>query len=107
MIYVVILISTLLFAIAFIVTEKNAKHLLAGYNAMSAEEQQLVDVKSLIYYFKRFFILLAVSLLIISVLLIDNFNRNTVTIFICVYPVITVICFNIYCNKFYKKPVKK
>ncbi len=104
MIYVVIVISTMLFAIAFVVTEKNAKHLLAGYNTMSAEEQQMVDIKGLVYYFKRFFILLAVSLLIISLLLIDNFNKNTVAIFICVYPVVMVICFNIYCNRFYKKP---
>ena len=107
MIYVVIVVSVMLFAIAFIVTEKNAKHLLAGYNAMSAEEQQMVNIKGLIYYFKRFFILLAVSFLIITVLLIDNFNKNIVAIFICVYPIITLICFNIFCNKFYKKPVKK
>lgn len=64
--FVFIIICVLFIALAFILTENNAKYLLAGYNTMSPEERKKVDIKGLIAYFKRFFIFLGVSLMIVG-----------------------------------------
>lgn len=52
--FVFIIICVLFIALAFILTENNAKYLLAGYNTMSPEERKKVDIKGLIAYFKSF-----------------------------------------------------
>jgi hypothetical protein len=106
MIYVLIAISALFVALAFIVTEKNAKHLLSGYNTMSIEERKHVDIKGLMVYFKNFFLLLGISFLLISLLLLFYFGQNIAAIFICIYPVVACIYFVLNGQKFYHRKAK-
>jgi len=58
--------SLILIGIGYLITEKNAPYLLAGYNTMSKEEQDQVDLKPLLAFFKKFHINLGVSQAIIG-----------------------------------------
>ena len=100
--YVVLAMSVFFVGLAFIVTENNAKYLLAGYNTMSPEERKKVAIKALIAYFKIFFILLGISFLVIGLAVIHYFNKNIVAMVICLYPIVAVVYFVIKSQKFYK-----
>lgn len=89
-IYLLLGISVLFIAIGFIVTEKNAKYILSGYNTMSQAEQDKVNIKSGIRYFKKFHIFLGISLFIIGAVL-NYFKPDWAGIFIVVYPILTYI----------------
>ena len=95
--------SLFFIALAFILTENNAKYLLAGYNTMSAEERNKVDIKGLIAYFKKFFIFLGLSFLVIGLAVNHYFSENIAALTICLYPIVAVIYFVITSQKFYKK----
>lgn len=47
MIYVLIATSLIFVALGFLVTEKNAKYLLSGYNTLSKEERKKFDFKKI------------------------------------------------------------
>ncbi|MBV7439982.1 DUF3784 domain-containing protein [Weeksellaceae bacterium TAE3-ERU29] len=104
-IYVLLGFSLLLIAIGFIVTEKNAKYILSGYNTMSEEEQNKVDIKSFILYFKKFHIFLGISLFVIGAIL-NYFSPNSAGIFIVFYPILAYIYLAVKGNKFYKQNSK-
>lgn len=99
MIYVLIGMSLLFVAIGFIVTENNAKYLLAGYNTMSEEERKKVDIKSYIPYFRKFHIILGISFLILGYG-INLINKNAAGIFLGVYPVLAYLYFAVSSSKF-------
>ena len=52
--YVIVGTGLLFIAVGFILTENNAKTLLAGYNTMSDEERQKVDIVAFLKYFRKF-----------------------------------------------------
>lgn len=93
MIYVLIGMSLLFVAIGFVVTEKNAKFLLSGYNTMSEVERNKVDIKKYIPYFRKFHIFLGISFLTIGTFLNYFINENVSGIFLTVYPIIAYIFF--------------
>ncbi len=99
MIYVLIGMSLLFIAIGFIVTENNAKYLLAGYNTMSEKERKKVDIKSYIPYFKKFHITLGISFLVLGYG-INLINKNTAGIFLVLYPTLAYIYFAVASSKF-------
>ena len=101
--YLVLAMSVFFVALAFIVTENNAKYLLAGYNTMSSEEREKVDIKGLIAYFKKFFIFLGLSLLVIGLAVNHYFSKDIVALTVCLYPIVTVVYFVVKSQKFYKK----
>ncbi len=103
MIYVLIAISSVFVILAFSLTEKNAKYILSGYNTMTEEEREKVDIKGLIPYFRNFHIFLGASFLLISILLVSYVSLTAGTIFICVYPVVAEIYFVFSTRKFNKK----
>lgn len=61
MIYVITGISLLFVAIGLIVTKRNAKYLLSGYNIINEEDRKKVDSKAYIPYFRNFHIFLGIS----------------------------------------------
>ena len=73
--------------IAFIITKKNAKYLLSGYNTMSELEREKVDLDAYLRLFKRFHIFLAVSLLAITFFL-SMVSENVGDVF----PIIYIFC---------------
>lgn len=100
MIYVVIGMSLLFVAIGFIVTERNAKYLLSGYNTMNKEDRKKVDIKTYIPYFKNFHIFLGLSFLIFGSFLTYFISENASGIFIAVYPISAYIYFIITSSKY-------
>lgn len=101
--FVFIIISVLFIALAFILTENNAKHLLAGYNTMSPVERKKVDIKGLIAYFKRFFIFLGVSLMIVGLTAGYYLSEKNTALIFSFYIIIACIYLVISSQKFYKK----
>ena len=101
--FVFIIICVLFIALAFILTENNAKYLLAGYNTMSPEERKKVDIKGLITYFKRFFIFLGVSLMIVGLTAGYYLSEKNTALIFSFYIIIACIYLVISSQKFYKK----
>ncbi len=89
-IYVLSGISLLFIIIGLIVTENNAKHLLAGYNTMSEKEREQVDLKKYLFLFRRFHFFLGVSYFVFGCL-ISTLNNDLFEIFLGMYPIITYI----------------
>ncbi len=82
------IISMLFIAIAFMVTEKNARYILAGYNTMSEAERNAFDIKSYIPFFRKFYIFLGGSLFVIGIILFYLINENAVSVFLVIYPIV-------------------
>ena len=93
MVYSIVGISLLFIAIAFLVTENNAKYLLAGYNTMNEENRKKVNIKVYMRFFKRFPIFLGITLLFIG-LLLQTFSGEMITgVFLSIYPIIAYVYF--------------
>ena len=103
MVITLIFISIILFIVAFALTENNAKNLLAGYNTMSPEEREKVNIKGLIAYFKKFFIFLAISIWGVGFGAAHFFNERTAGLIISLYIVLAFIYLVFVHQKFYKK----
>ena len=106
MIYVILFLSILFITIGFIVTETNSKYLLSGYNTMSEEEQENVDIKSYIVFFRNFHIFLGSSLLVFSLLIYYLINKDWSSIFLVLYPMMAYVFFIWYGTKFSKEEKK-
>lgn len=105
--YPLIGMSLLFIAIGFIVTENNAKYLLAGYNTMSKVEQDQVDLKSYISYFKKFHLFLGTSFILIGMLLINSGYENEISIFVVAYPLLAYIYFIATSTKYFNAKKNK
>lgn len=92
MTYAILGLSLIFIAIGFMVTENNAKYILAGYNTMSAEERSKFDIKSYIPKFRKFHILFGLSFLVLG-LIFNSLNEDVGRIFIVVYPFVAYIYF--------------
>lgn len=101
--FVLLIISIFFIVLAFVLTENNAKYLLAGYNTMSPEERKKVDIKGLIAYFKRFFIFLGVSLMIVGLTAGYYLSEKNTALIFSFYIIIACIYLVISSQKFYKK----
>ena len=99
--------SLILIGIGYLITEKNAPYLLAGYNTMSKEEQDLVDLKPLLAFFKKFHINLGVSQAIIGFALYFFDYGNLLGVFIGTYSILGYIYFIIKSAPFQPKKQSK
>jgi hypothetical protein len=88
MLFPIAFISLLFIAIAFIVTEKNARYILAGYNTMSEAERNAFDIKSYIPFFRKFYIFLGISLFLICCALNYLISANAAITFLAIYPIV-------------------
>ena len=91
--YTIIGMSLLFIAIAFIVTEKNAKYLLAGYNTMNEENRKKVNIKAYMQFFRRFHIFLGMSILIIGLIAQYFFSDMIVGVALSLYPILAYVYF--------------
>lgn len=107
MIYILIGLGLFFVAIGFMVTEKNAKYLLAGYNTMKEEDRKKVDIKAYLLYFKKFHIFFGVSFTVLGVILVYFVSENAGGIFLAVYPILAYIYFLIASSKYAKELSKK
>jgi hypothetical protein len=107
MIYIITGLSLLFLATGFIVTEKNAKYLLSGYNTMGEEEKKKFDIKAFIPWFRKFHIFLGVSFFIFGTTLTYLVGKNAGGIFLVVYPILAYIYFIWTSNRYSKGPISK
>ena len=93
MIIVSVLLAFIFTGIGFLITEKNAKHLLSGYNTMSDEDRKNFNLTDYLKFFKKFHVFLGTSLLIISLILFYFVDADYSGVFVGVYPVAAYIYF--------------
>lgn len=102
MIYVLLGISLLFVAVGLIVTENNAKYLLAGYNTMSDEDRKKVDINAYIPAFRKFHLFLGASLFVLGCASTYLINETAGGIFLTVYPLLAYVYFFITGRKHWK-----
>ncbi len=93
MFYLLIALSGLFGAIGFLVTEKNARYLLAGYNTMPEAERAKVDLGSYLSYFKKFHLFLALSFLFTGLVLYYTAGETATGVFLAAYPILAYLYF--------------
>lgn len=101
MILVLFGLSLVFVAVGYIVTEKNAKNLLSGYNTMSEQERQAFDLKSFIPAFRKFHLLLGISLFVAGSALSILIGDEAAGIFLTAYPLLAYIWFLWIGKKYY------
>jgi preprotein translocase subunit SecG len=69
MLIAILIFSAVLLCISIFVNEKNGKVLISGYNTMSEEKRQNFRYASYVKYYKKFHLVLGISVLIISLLI--------------------------------------
>ncbi|MCE7063314.1 DUF3784 domain-containing protein [Dyadobacter sp. CY343] len=92
MILIALILSVVFGSIGFLVTEKNARYSLSGYNTMSEQDRQQFDIVSYIRLFKQFHLTLAATLFI-GVCLLSLIDNNWASIFMTVYPLVAYLYF--------------
>lgn len=93
MIGIIVFLSILFMVIGFIVTENNAKYILAGYNTMCEEERKKINLKIYLTFFRRFHLFLGISTLIISLSLYYIVGEDIAGVFLSIYPILAYIYF--------------
>lgn len=93
MLGILLFMSILFVVIGFIVTENNAKYILAGYNTMSEEQRKSINLKTYLAFFRRFHLFLGISTLIISLALYYIVGEDVAGIFLALYPILAYIYF--------------
>lgn len=91
MFYFIIGFSLFFIGMAFVITEKNAKYILAGYNTMPVAERKKFKLKKFIHFYKRFHIGLGTSMLILGLLLYYSINETASIVFVTVYPIVAYV----------------
>jgi hypothetical protein len=102
MILVLLGLSLVFVAVGYIVTEKNAKNLLSGYNTMTEQERQAFDIKSYIPAFRKFHLFLGSSLFAAGTAIFILIGEGAAGIFMIVYPLLAYIWF-LWIGKKYNK----
>lgn len=88
MIYVIIGVSLIFGFLAFILTKDNAQYYLAGYNTMSKEQREQIDIEAYLTMFKQAHITLAISTLLLGVVTLLCFGDRVAALFISIYPLL-------------------
>lgn len=107
MLYVILGMGALFIGIGYIVTEKNAKYMLSGYNTMSEEDRALVDIKNYIPFFRQFHLYLGVSFILIGSSLHYLYGETASGVFMGLYPIVAYIYFIWRSQEFTKAPARK
>jgi hypothetical protein len=99
---IIIGLSLLFVAIGFILTEQNAKYLLAGYNLRTEAEREKVDIKSYLFFFKRLHLFLGLSFLVVGLYLHFFSSEKTVGTFVVGYPIVAYAVLIWRGNRYYR-----
>src|SRR5690625_7612254 len=87
MVIIIILLAVVFIGIGYLVTEKNAKYILAGYNTMSEEERKKINLKVYLSFFRRFHVFLGITSLILSLVIYFLVSEVAAAIFLAIYPI--------------------
>ena len=103
MIYVLLGMGFLFVLMGLLVTENNAKYLLAGYNTMSKEDRNKVDIKAYIPYFRKFHLVLGISLFLLGSAFTYLISETAGGIFLTVYPLLAYLYFFVTGRRYWKE----
>lgn len=90
----------------FLLNEKTARYLLAGYNTMSEKEREAFDLKGYLKLFRKFHFFMGLSFIAFGVLILEYLGENALGIFLGVYPILAYIWFLIKGQRF-QSPASK
>jgi len=93
MLYVFLGMGGLFVGIGYLITPKNASTLLSGYNHLSKEEQDKVDIHGLIRFYRRFHVFLGISFTAIGLCLYYLWSSFAGGLFLAVYPILAYLYF--------------
>jgi hypothetical protein len=93
MLYLYFALSLMFVAIGYLITEANAKYLLAGYNTLSEEERRAVALRPYLAYFRKFHLFLGVSFLLVGLALTYLVGERAGGWFMVGYPVLAYAYF--------------
>jgi hypothetical protein len=100
MVYITIFLGLFFMSIGFLVTEKNARYLLSGYNTMTPEEREQFDLKRYIAFFRNFHVLLGLTFAIAGVLITYLWGTNMAGVFLGIYPLLAYMWFAVKSKRF-------
>jgi hypothetical protein len=103
MLYIAIFLSVVFTSVGFIVTKNNAKYILSGYNTMSEAKRANFDIDGYLVLFKRFHIILGVSLLL-GTLIISLINNNWASLYMTTFPLLAYAYLTIQGQSFTQGP---
>lgn len=103
----IILFSLVFIGISFIVTEKNAQYLLSGYNTMSKEEKANVDFPALVKFFKKFHLILGISMVVICSIIYQFIDKDWSYLLLAIFPIVAYIFLISQTQKFDHNPKSK
>jgi len=89
------------------VNKNNAPYLLAGYNTLSKQDQNKIDLKKILILFRKFHVFLGTSLVLIGLLLTYLVDKIYVGLFLTIYPLITYMWLMWKANRLTKNLNKK
>jgi len=92
-ILLICILSLVFIGVGYLITEQNAAYLLSGYNTMSKEKQEQVDLKELLRFSKKFQINLGVSQAIIGFSLYYLGYDEGLNLFLSTYAIVAYIYF--------------
>lgn len=96
-----IVTGAIFFVLSFILTVKNAKYLLSGFNTMSKERQKLYDINAMVKCINNTLRLIALFILLgggLYILLKLEFIKSLFLIYI---PISTLLAMSIYYKKYH------
>lgn len=91
--WILLLLGALFTGIGFVVTEKNAKYLLAGYNTLAEKEREKIDLSAFLVFFRRFHIFLGLSFVLLGTGIFLTADALAVKMFISLYPLLAYLFF--------------
>ena len=84
------IVALVFFGISFIITHGNAAQLLSGYNTMSVEERENVDIIGYVNYFRKFYRVFSVLYFLLGALLYFIVDVDAAGVFMVIAPLVAV-----------------
>lgn len=102
MFFIIIGLSLLFIALGYMLTEQNAKYLLAGYNLRTKAEQEKVDINAYLVFFRQFHLFLGLSFLIGALYLHFFASEKATGTFVVGYPILAYAFLTWRGNRYYR-----
>lgn len=99
--FLVFFIGLLFIALAFLRNEKSADAIIAGYDTLSIEQKEEIDLVSLLSYLKKFNIFVGVTVIIVGLALYFLTNTLITALFAINFPIISQVYFMVKSKKFH------
>lgn len=85
------IVALVFFGISFIITHGNAAQLLSGYNTMSEQERESVDIVGYVNYFRKFYRMFSLTYFLLGVLIYYFVNVDAAGVYMVIAPLIAVL----------------